>query len=110
MTLFLKRILRSRCALDENLSCLDLKRLFCLRGSDKRTLYNDCSANVELADLAEICHCVVVNNLKSLKIASVADNNKSKCLGITDTAHPSADGDLLVHVGFSVSVKFPNRN
>ena len=43
---FLQRVIRSRRTLYSNLYSLDLKRLFCIRGSNQGTLYDDGSAYV----------------------------------------------------------------
>ena len=40
----------------------------------------------------------MINDLKRLKIRAVVYHDKSECLGITETAYPSADRDLFIKV------------
>ena len=42
--------------------------------------------------------------LKVFKERSIIYNDKSKCLRITDTAHPSPDGHFFIQIFLSVSV------
>lgn len=49
------------------LCCLDLKWLLRLRGSYQRSLNNDGCSNVQLGNLCEILHVIVIYDLKSFK-------------------------------------------
>ena len=106
VTLFLQGIVRSRCALYNNLRGLNLKWLLGLRCGNQSTLYNNGCAYIQTADLIKVCQGVVVYNLKGVEIRTIADNNKSKCFGIPDAADPSAYGNFLVQVSFSVFIQF----
>ena len=94
VTLFLQGIVRSRCALYNNLRGLNLKWLLGLRCGNQSTftimlrLHSD-------ADLIKVCQGVVVYNLKGVKIRTIADNNKSKCFeSRTLRTHPPTEISL----------------
>ena len=72
---FLQRVIRCGNALYGNFCRLNLKRLFCLRGSNEST-----------------------------KIASVVQNDETKGFGITYAAHPAAYGYFFVQVCFPVFI------
>ena len=104
MSLLLKWIIRCGSSLYRYLCCLDLKRLLRLRGSYQCSLDNDGRSNIQLGNLCEILHVIVIYDLKSFKKASIMKYDESKRLGITNTSYPSTYSDLFVKILFTVSV------
>ena len=104
VTFFLKRIIRCRGTFYNNFCCLDLKWLLCLWCCDKCSFYNDCRTNIQLGNFAKVLHIIMIYYLKVFKERSIIYNDKSKCLRITDTAHPSPDGHFFIQIFLSVSV------
>ena len=47
--------------------------------------------------------------LKRLEIRAIVHNNEAKRLGITDTAHPSANRNFLIQILLPVLKYLPNR-
>ena len=58
----------------------------------------------ELGNFAKVLHIIMIYYLKVFKERSIIYNDKSKCLRITDTAHPSPDGHFFIQIFLSVSV------
>ena len=98
VALFLQRVVRAGRSLDVHLIGLNLKRLLRLRRRDQCSADDDCGADIEMCDLAEIAHPVVENDLKRIEIRAVMNDHESECLRIADRADPAADRDLLVQV------------
>lgn len=69
--------------------CLNLKRLFCLWCRYQCTGHNDRCSDILSGDLIKILHFVMIYHLQRLKIRTVIYHDKSKCLGIANTADPS---------------------
>ena len=101
---FLQRVIRCGNALYGNFCCLNLKRLFCLRGSNEDTFYDDGCADVHFGNLSEVFHLIVVYDLQGFEIASVVQNDETKGFGITYAAHPAAYGYFFVQVYFPVFI------
>mgnify|MGYP000790738361 CR=1 FL=1 len=101
---FLQRIIRCGNALYGNFCRLNLKRLFCLRGSNEDTFYDDGCADVHFGNLSEVFHLIVVYDLQGFEIASVVQNDETKGFGITYAAHPAAYGYFFVQVCFPVFI------
>ena len=80
MALFLQGIIRRGRALDLHLRCLDLKGLLCLRRRHQLALYDHRRANVQLGNLCEIGHGIVIHDLKGLEEGSVVQHDKSEAL------------------------------
>ena len=97
MTFFLKRIIRGGQSFDHNLICVDLIRLFCFRGHNERTLYNNGSTNVEFTDLIKIIHLIAFKyDLYILEGSTIVQFNKAQVFGCTDGSDPSGHSQLLV--------------
>ena len=101
---FLQRVIRCGNALYGNFCRLNLKRLFCLRGSNEGTFYDDGCADVHFGNLSEVFHLIVVYDLQGFEIASVVQNDETKGFGITYAAHPAAYGYFFVQVCFPVFI------
>ena len=80
MTFLLQRIIRSRRSLDLHFIRLNLKRLFCLRSSDKRSFHNNRSSDIQFRNFRKVLHLIMIYNLKRLKIRTVIYYNETKCL------------------------------
>ena len=93
-----------RNALYGNFCRLNLKRLFCLRGSNKGTFYDDAAPTFILEISAKFSHLIVVYDLQGFEIASVMQNDETKGFGITYAAHPAAYGYFFVQVCFPVFI------
>ena len=81
-----------------------IKWLFRLWSRYQSSLYNNRCAYIQFGNLSKIVHCIMVNDLKGLKICSIMENNKSKGLGITNASYPATYGDLLIQVFIPFSV------
>ena len=106
MTFLLQRIIRCGATLYKYLCRLDFKWLLCLWGSYQCTFYNDSCSNVQLGNLCEILHVIMIYDLKSFKKASIMEYDESKSLGITNASYPSAYRDLFIKILLTVSVNF----
>ena len=102
MTFLLQRIIRSRRSLDLHFIRLNLKRLFCLRSSDKRSFHNNRSSDVQFRNFRKVLHLIMIYNLKRLKIRTVIYYNETKCLWISETANPASYRYFFAKIWFSV--------
>src|SRR5699024_12665551 len=76
MALLLQRIIRSGSSLYLHLVRLDLKRLLRFRGSDESTCYNNGGAYVQLADLGEVLHGVMIYDLKRIEAGARSEERR----------------------------------
>ena len=104
MTFFLQRIIRCGSALYSYLHCLNLKRLFCLRGSYQRSFYDHSCSYIQFADLCKVLHGIMIYYLQSLKKRTIMKHQETKALGISDTAYPAAYGNFFIEISFSVFI------
>ena len=81
MAFLLKRIIWCRCSFYRNLCSLDLKWLFRLWSRYQSSLYNNRCAYIQFGNLSKIVHCIMVNDLKGLKIR--AQNNSVQVKGLS---------------------------
>ena len=106
MALLLQRIIRSGSSLYLHLVRLDLKRLLRFRGSDESTCYNNGGAYVQLADLGEVLHGVMIYDLKRIEAGAVVEHDESESLGAAHAAHPASHGYLLIQESLPLFVDF----
>ncbi len=83
MALFLKRIIGSGIAFNQNLGGLNLKRLLCFRCGNQGTFYNKCGSDVDFCDGRKILHIVMINHLEGFEKSTVIYNYKTEGFGIT---------------------------
>ena len=104
VTLLLQRVIRCGIALYSDLCCLNLEGLLCLRGGHQGSLYDNSCAYVQLGDLLEVLHVVMIYDLQCLEIASVSHNQETEGLGTTVAAEPACYGDFLIQIAFSITI------
>ena len=110
MALGLDGIIRGGRALDEDLACLQLKRLLGLGRQDERAGDDDGRADVQLGDLGEVRELGAVDDLNLRKERAVGQVDEAEILACAQIAHPAADLDLLAGIGVSLFEKGTDRN
>ena len=110
VALLLQGVIRRGHALDLHGVSLNLKRLLRLGGCHQRACNDDRTSHIQLGNLRKIVHGVMIYDLQRLKKASVRQDDKSKCFGITDASDPSAHLNLLSDIFFFVSVNLSYGN
>ena len=96
VTFLLQRIIRCGSALDGDLFCLDLEGLFCFRSRNQSSFDDNGSADVDLGQLLEVCHGVVIYDLQGLKKSTVVQYQETEGFGITVAPYPATDLDFFV--------------
>src|SRR5699024_9077553 len=97
---------RSGSSLYLHLVRLDLKRLLRFRGGDESTCHNNGGAYVQLADLGEVLHGVMIYDLKRIEAGAVVEHDESESLGAAHAAHPASHGYLLIQESLPLFVDF----
>ena len=104
VTLLLQRVIRCGIALYGDLCSLNLEGLFGLRGSYQGSLYDDSCAYIQLGDLLEVLHVVMIYDLQCLEKASVSHHQEAEGLGAAVTADPAGYGDFLVQIALGITI------
>ena len=87
---------------------LNLKRLLGVGGQHQRTLDDQGRADIDLGDLLEIGHGVVVYNLNGGEVGAVIEGDEAKLLASPAVADPAAYLDFRTGIFFGVLEQFTN--
>ena len=107
VALGLQGVIGGRSTLNLDLIRLQLKGLLCPGRQGQNTRHNQSRADVLRRDRIVIINSVSLkHHLDALEIRAVVQINKSKSLGVTQVAHPSADGHALTAEALGTLINF----